>query len=140
MGKRSRRKGASGQDSAAEANGSPPEDDAAPEPADGAAAPAEEQPKRTLADPRLREVMAYAEEADMLYHLYRWTLLKGGVPSARDWLPREDMPHPDAVAEVFGSWAKFLEYSGLPDSPMLARLRGFEEGVKDVEARGQQVE
>ncbi len=40
----------------------------------------------------------------MLYHLLRWTLLQGKVPSARDWLPREDMPHPDAVAEVFGSW------------------------------------
>ncbi len=55
-------------------------------------------------DPRLREVIAYAEEADMLYHLFRWTLLQGKVPTARDWLPREDMPHPDGVVDVFGSW------------------------------------
>src|SRR5688500_15520858 len=78
-----------------------------------------------LYDPRMREVIAYAEEADMLYHLFRWTLLKGSVPTARDWLPREDMPHPDAVVDIFGSWPKFLEYAGLPDSPLLARLRAL---------------
>jgi hypothetical protein len=128
MGKRSRRKGP--QES--EANGSPPPE----EEAQGAP----EEPKRTLADPRLREVMAYAEEADMLYHLYRWTLLKGGVPSARDWLPREDMPHPDAVAEVFGSWAKFLDHAQLADSPLLARLRTLEEREKGVGDREKQVE
>ena len=76
----------------------------------------------------------------MLYHLYRWTLLKGGVPSARDWLPREDMPHPDAVAEVFGSWAKFLDHAQLADSPLLARLRTLEEREKGVGDREKQVE
>ena len=140
MGKRSRRKG----------NGAPPEGidgeaaeaapaDAAPEAADGED-PAPGQPRRTLADPRLREVIAYAEEADMLYHLYRWTLLKGGVPSARDWLPREDMPHPDAVAEVFGSWQKFLDHSQLADSPLLAKVRTLEEREKGVADRERQVE
>ena len=91
-------------------------------------------------DPRLREVIAYADEADMLYHLFRWTLLQGKVPTARDWLPREDMPHPDAVAEVFGSWQKFLDHSGLAESPMLARLRALEERERDLDAREQQVE
>ena len=74
MGKRSRRKGTNG-DAAIEPDGSAAA-------ADGDERAEAEEPKRTLADPRLREVMAYAEEADMLYHLYRWTLLKGGVPSA----------------------------------------------------------
>jgi hypothetical protein len=88
----------------------------------------------------MREVIAYAEEADMLYHLFRWTLVKGAVPTARDWLSRDDMPHPDAVGEVFGSWQKFLDYSGLPESPLLARLRALEERERGLEAREQQVE
>ncbi|HEV3000553.1 MAG TPA: hypothetical protein VGW75_07430, partial [Solirubrobacteraceae bacterium] len=96
--------------------------------------------KGAVYDPRLREVIAYAEEADMLYHLLRWTLLQGRVPTARDWLPREDMPHPDAVAEVFGSWQKFLDHSGLPESPLLARLRALEDREREIEAREQQVE
>ena len=147
MGKRSRRKGANGQETDAEANGGQPAAGAAPvepdaeapaaEPSDEAAA---EQPRRALADPRLREVIAYAEEADMLYHLYRWTLLKGGVPSARDWLPREDMPHPDAVAEVFGSWQKFLDHSQLADSPLLSKMRALEEREKGLGEREKQVE
>lgn len=132
MGKRSRRKGTNG-DAAIEPDGSAAA-------ADGDERAEAEEPKRTLADPRLREVMAYAEEADMLYHLYRWTLLKGGVPSARDWLPREDMPHPDAVAEVFGSWAKFLDHAQLVDSPLLAKLRTLEEREKGLGDRLKQVE
>jgi len=122
-------------------------DGAAGAPADGApaaeapsAGEAREPARKQLADPRLREVIAYAEEADMLYHLYRWVLLKGGVPSARDWLPREDMPHPDGVADVFGSWQKFLEHSQLADSPMLARLKTLEDQARDVEGREKQVE
>jgi hypothetical protein len=134
MGKRARRKGVAPEETAADASEVDP------------AAVADGDPKEAgrrpggLYDPRMREVIAYAEEADMLYHLFRWTLLKGSVPTARDWLPREDMPHPDAVIEVFGSWQKFLEYSGLPESPMLARLRSLEEGVKAVEVREQQAE
>jgi hypothetical protein len=109
---------------------------------EGGATAAGEQPqqRRTLADPRLREVIAYAEEADMLYHLYRWVLLKGSVPTARDWLPREDMPHPDAVAEVFGSWQRFLDHAQLADSPLLARLRALEDQQKELEGRERQVE
>ena len=147
MGKRARRKGiepeAAPADGAAAPDGEPAAADGAADgeprsrerpPAGGAGGPG------SLYDPRMREVIAYAEEADMLYHLFRWTLLKGSVPTAREWLSREDMPHPDAIGDVFGSWQKFLDYSGLPDSPLLARLRVLEEGVKDVEVREQQVE
>ena len=154
MGKRARRKGVEPERDAADGASAEPDGAAAEAAAEAAPSAGDGAPEETggrrerqpaggpgsLYDPRMREVIAYAEEADMLYHLFRWTLLKGAVPSARDWLPREDMPHPDAVAEVFGSWQKFLDYSGLPDSPMLARLRALEEGVKDVEARAQQVE
>jgi hypothetical protein len=144
VGKRSRRKGQQGPDDAGDAGegtaGAPaPLADAAADAA-GEEAGAAEQPRRSLADPRLREVIAYAEEADMLYHLYRWTLLKGGVPSARDWLPREDMPHPDAVAEVFGSWQKFLDHAQVADSPLLARLRALEERERELEGREKQVD
>lgn len=108
--------------------------DAPPAAADAAA------PKRTLADPRLREVIAYAEEADMLYHLYRWILLKGTVPTNRDWLPREDMPHPDAVAEVFGGWSKFLDHGQVADSPLLTRLKTLEEQAKAFDTRQKQLD
>jgi hypothetical protein len=150
MGKRSRRKGGNGAEVRAEAPASAAQEpeiaeadgatDAGPAAQDGDAPPPEERSRRTLADQRLREVIAYAEEADMLYHLLRWTLLKGGVPSARDWLPREDMPHPDAVAEVFGSWQKFLDHSQLADSPLLARLRALEERERELEGRERHVE
>jgi hypothetical protein len=140
MGKRARRKGI--EPEAAAAGDAAPEPEPAPA-RDGGEEKAERRPAGgpdSLYDPRMREVIAYAEEADMLYHLFRWTLHKGSVPTARDWLPREDMPHPDGVADVFGSWQKFLDYSGLPDSPLLARLRTLEEGAKEVEVRAQQVE
>jgi hypothetical protein len=116
----------------------PPAADSAPGKGD---APAGDPPaKKTLSDPRLREVIAYAEEADMLYHLYRWVVLKGSVPSARDWLPREDMPHPDGVSDVFGSWQKFLERSQLTESPLLARLRTMDERERELDGRERQLE
>jgi hypothetical protein len=133
MGKRSRRN----KDGAIEQPAAEPAENGAAQPGEDTP---EEAPRSQLADPRLREVIAYAEEADMLYHLLRWTLLKGSVPSARDWLPREDMPHPDAVAEVFGSWQKFMEASGLADSPLLARVKTMEERERDLGAREHQVE
>jgi hypothetical protein len=148
MGKRARRKGI--EPEPAEPAEQPADGDtAAPAPpdaaADGDAATGDERRrpatgKGAVYDPRLREVIAYAEEADMLYHLFRWTLLQGKVPTARDWLPREDMPHPDGVADVFGSWQKFLDHSGLAESPLLARLRTLEERERGFEAREQQVE
>jgi hypothetical protein len=146
MGKRSRRKSQHAPADGAAADGAAADGQAPDEPdleeaADEETPPAPpEQPRRTLADPRLREVIAYAEEADMLYHLYRWIVLKGAVPSARDWLPREDMPHPDAVAEVFGSWPKFLDHAQLADSPLLSRLRALDERERELEGRERQVE
>ena len=144
MGKRARRKGIEPEPDAparaAAAEEAAPE---APEGDRGNGAPGERrQPagRDAVYDPRLREIIAYAEEVDMLYHLYRWTLLQGKVPAAQDWLPREDMPHPDAVRDVFGSWAKFLEYSQLQDSPLLARLRTVDERGRELEARAGQVE
>ena len=140
MGKRSRRRGQDvPSDAPADAAADPAPDGAAPEEPAAPGGTEAERPRSTLADPRLREVMAYAEEADMLYHLYRWVLLKGGVPSARDWLPREDMPHPDAVADVFGSWQKFLDHAQLADSPLLSRLRALEERERELEGREKQV-
>ena len=97
-------------------------------------------PGRRFADPRLREVIAYAEEADYLYHLFRWTILKGQLPAPRDWMPREDMPHPDAVAEVFGSWQKFLDHAGVADSPLLKRLKELEDREKELEVGLRDVE
>jgi hypothetical protein len=150
MGKRSRKKA---QDR--EANGTPSPDDVAvdtpeveaavdadgerPPAADGDAAAAT-PPGRRFADPRLREVIAYAEEADYLYHLFRWTLLKGHLPAPRDWMPREDMPHPDAVAEVFGSWQKFLDASGLAESPLLEKVRDLDAREKELDVGRREVE
>ena len=160
MGKRSRRKG-EGRSERAAANGDTAPDDstvaadasaeaasaeaadataASEDGAEGDDAPDRRPPQSRIADPRLREAIAYADEVDMHLHLFRWTLLVGKVPTARDWLPREDMPHPDAVAEVYGSWAKFLESSGLADSPLLARLREVDEREAQLEARAKQVE
>ena len=97
-------------------------------------------PGKRFADPRLREVIAYAEEADYLYHLYRWTVLKGSLPAPRDWMPREDMPHPDAVAEVFGSWQKFLDHAGIGEAALLKRLKDYEEREKELEVGLRDVE
>jgi len=84
----------------------------------GAPAPASGRPQGDL---RLREAIELVEEADMLMHLYRWTVLCGDLPRPEDWLPHEDWPHPDGVQHVFGSWAKFIEHSGLRDAPPLLR-------------------
>src|SRR3954469_17853553 len=111
MGKRSRRRGepeeapASSAEAVAEPDGDKP----------AQAAPPGASPKK--GDLRLREAMDFIEEADMLLALYRWTVLNGEPPRPDDWLPREDWPHPDQVAHVFGSWNRFLEYSGLRDAP-----------------------
>jgi hypothetical protein len=90
---------------------------------------------RPKADPRLREVSLLVEEADYLAHLYRWIVLVGEPPSARDWLKTEDWPHPDIVVEVFGSWERFLGAAEVPDSPLLARVREADRQARDMEAR-----
>src|SRR3954471_14874138 len=125
MGKRARRRGDTGEDTPAAPTG----DGAPPEAADGAAAP--EPPAQKAGAPqgdvRLRQAMDYVEEADHLLALFRWTLLTGEIPRPEDWLPREDWPHPDQVGHVFGSWNRFVEYSGLRDAPPLLRKRAQDE-------------
>ena len=137
MGKRSRRRGEgpeapeAGPETAADGDG----DAAQP------SAPAEPQragPKK--GDLRLREAMDFIEEADMLLALYRWTTLNGEIPRPDDWLPREDWPHPDQVAHVFGSWNRFLDYSGLRDAPPLLRKRAQDERESRLEGRARQLD
>ncbi len=155
MGKRSRRKGQPepGEPEAVAPAGAEAADgdgaDAAPAvrdpeagepPAPEGAATGTASGRQPIYDSRLREAISLTDEADFVYTLFRWTVLQGRVPSAADWLRREDMPHPDAVAEVFGSWAKFVEGSGVADSPLLARLREVDGRERDLEAREGRVE
>jgi hypothetical protein len=112
----------------------------AADPADGRAPSDRPPPGPRFADGRLREAIAFVDEVDMHYHLFRWVALRGELPTARDWLPREDLPHPDAVIDVFGSWPKFLETSGLVDSPLLVRLRAMDDRERDLDARQRELE
>src|SRR3954469_7623110 len=135
MGKRARRRGDTGEDSPASATDA----DGAPESADGAEPPAQKG-GAPQGDIRLRQAMDYVEEADHLLALFRWTLLTGEIPRPEDWLPREDWPHPDQVGNVFGSWNRFIEYSGLRDAPPLLRKRAQDEREARLEGRDRQLE
>src|SRR4051812_9242455 len=138
MGKRSRRRG-----EGPEATEAGPETAAADDDADGAQSSASAEPQRAgpkKGDLRLREAMDFIEEADMLLALYRWTVLNGEPPRPDDWLPREDWPPPDQVGHVFGSWNRFLEYSGLRDAPPLLRKRTQDERESRLEGRARQLE
>lgn len=95
---------------------------------------------RPQGDLRLREALEFVEEADMLSHLYRWTVLTGDLPRPEDWLPHEDWPHPDAVQHVFGSWNKFIEHSGLKDAPPLLRSRALGEREQRLDGRARALE
>jgi hypothetical protein len=138
MGKRARRRGEAGEDLASSASAAdapeqePSEDGAEPASAQKGGAP--------QGDIRLRQAMDYVEEADHLLALFRWTLLTGEMPRPEDWLPREDWPHPDQVGHVFGSWNRFIEYSGLRDAPPLLRKRAQDEREARLEGRGRQLE
>src|SRR3954449_1850145 len=135
MGKRARRRGDSGDDATVAA----PAADGAPESADGAE-PAAQKGGPPQGDIRLRQAMDYVEEADHLLALFRWTLLTGEIPRPEDWLPRDDWPHPDQVGHVFGSWNRFVEYSGLRDAPPLLRKRAQDERETRLEGRARQLE
>ena len=142
MGKRSRRRG---DDEAPAAAEEPAPGEPAPAPdgngdgrATGDAEPQRPGPKK--GDLRLREAMDFIEEADMLLALFRWTTLNGEIPKPDDWLPREDWPHPDQVAHVFGSWNRFLEYSGLRDAPPVLRRRALDEREQRLEGRARQLD
>src|SRR3954469_19293509 len=135
MGKRARRRGDTGEDSpasATDADGAPGSGDRAQPPGPQGGAP--------QGDVRLRQAMDYVEEADHLLALFRWTLLTGEIPRPEDWLPRDDWPHPDQVGHVFGSWNRFIEYSGLRDAPPLLRKRAQDEREARLDGRARQLE
>src|SRR3954466_2260596 len=134
MGKRARRRGESGED----AHAAPAADGADPTSEDGT--PAAQKGGPPQGDIRLRQAMDYVEEADHLLALFRWTLLTGDIPRPEDWLPREDWPHPDQVGHVFGSWNRFIEYSGLRDAPPLLRKRAQDARESRLEGRDRQLE
>src|SRR4051794_146755 len=136
MGKRARRRG----DSVEETTGSAPAADGAADPASEDGTPAAQKGGPPQGDIRLRQAMDYVEEADHLLALFRWTLLTGEIPRPEDWLPREDWPHPDQVSNVFGSWNRFIEYSGLRDAPPLLRKRAQDEREARLEGRDRQLE
>src|SRR3954470_23309900 len=137
MGKRARRRGEAGEDVASSPAAETPEQ----EPVEEGAAPAPAQKGGApQGDSRLRRAMDYVEEADHLLALFRWTLLTREMPRPEDWLPREDWPHPDQVGHVFGSWNRFIEYSGLRDAPPLLRKRAQDEREARLEGRDRQLE
>jgi hypothetical protein len=138
MGKRSRRRGVRPEDEQPTAEATPDAAaDADSEPGDPPEPPPSGRPQGDL---RLRDAIGYAEEADILLHLYRWTVETGEVPRPNDWLPHEDWPHPDTVQHVFGSWERLISGTGIRDAPLLARLRELEEERADVEARAKRME
>src|SRR3954451_7797442 len=95
--------------------------------------PAAPPPDKPTTDGRLQEVVALAEEADCLYHLVRWTLLKGAPPRPQDWAADQEWPHPEAVAEIFDGWDTFV--AQVSKAPLLARLAEAEERERDLGAR-----
>src|SRR3954463_10062493 len=136
MGKRARRRG----DSVEETTGSAPAADGAADPASEDGTPAAQKGGPPQGDIRLSQAMDYVEEAHHPLALFRWTLLTGEIPRPEDWLPREDWPHPDQVSNVFGSWNRFIEYSGLRDAPPLLRKRAQDERESRLEGRDRQLE
>src|SRR4051794_20807841 len=138
MGKRARRRGDTSEESPASAT----DGDGATEVDGDGGAPASPPQKggAPQGDIRLRQAMDHVEEADHLLALFRWTLLTGEVPRPEDWLPREDWPHPDQVGHVFGSWNRFIEYSGLRDAPPVLRKRAQDEREQRLEGRAKQLD
>jgi hypothetical protein len=135
MGKRARRRGETGE----EVSASPTAAEVS-EADNGEVAAAPQKGGAPQGDIRLRQAMDYVEEADHLLSLFRWTLLTGEIPRPEDWLPRDDWPHPDQVGHVFGSWNRFIEYSGLRDAPPLLRKRSQDEREARQEGRDRQLE
>src|SRR6266576_1494881 len=142
MGKRARRRGDRGEDSPALPTGVDGAADVAQdaEPPGASEAPPTQKGGAPQGDIRLRQAMDYVEEADHLLALFRWTVLTGEIPRPEDWLPRDDWQHPDQVGHVFGSWNRFIEYSGLRDAPPLLRKRAQDEREARLEGRARQLE
>src|SRR3954463_12931195 len=134
MGKRARRRSeTAGEDSTGAAPSPRVSADGAE--ADGASDSGQHKSGAPQGDIRLRQAMDYVEEADHLLSLFRWTLLTGELPRPEDWLPRDDWPHPAQVGNVFGSWNRFIEYSGLRDAPPLLRNRAQDEREARLDGR-----
>ena len=133
MGKRARRRGDT-------AEGAPPTPDGSATEAEADDQQQQQKGGAPQGDVRLRQAMDYLEEADMLLALFRWIVLCGEVPRPEDWLPRDDWPHPDQVGHVFGSWNRFIEYSGVRDAPPLLRKKSQDDREARLDGRERQLE
>ena len=56
------------------------------------------------------------DRLEILYALYRWTVLRGVVPEPADWEETDDWPLPSHAEALFGSWDELLDASGIDDS------------------------
>jgi hypothetical protein len=61
------------------------------------------------------------DRLEILYALYRWTVLRGVVPEPADWEATDDWPLPSHAEALFGSWDELIDASGI-DSSVLGHL------------------
>jgi hypothetical protein len=61
------------------------------------------------------------DRLEILYALYRWTVLRGIVPEPADWEATEDWPLPSHAEALFGSWDEMVDASGV-DGSVLGQL------------------
>jgi hypothetical protein len=61
------------------------------------------------------------DRLEILYALYRWTVLRGIVPEPHEWEATEDWPLPSHAEALFGSWDEMVEASGV-DASVLGQL------------------
>src|SRR3954451_3175816 len=55
----------------------------------------------------------YLAAAEIIAEMFRWTALTGAPPTEREWLRDKQWPHPDVVADLFGSWDDAMKDAGL---------------------------
>ena len=85
------------------------------------------------------------DRLEILYALYRWTVLRGIVPEPHDWEATEDWPLPSHAEALFGSWDEMVDASGIDGSVLgqlvdrtlsaYETLRGREEELRREVAR-----
>src|SRR5271156_5904814 len=61
------------------------------------------------------------DRLEILYALYRWTVLRGIVPEPHEWEATEDWPLPTHAEALFGSWDEMVDASGI-DGSVLGQL------------------
>ncbi len=61
------------------------------------------------------------DRLEILYALYRWTVLRGIVPEPHEWEATEDWPLPSHAEALFGSWDEMVDASGI-DGSVLGQL------------------